>query len=109
MQQFAALLQALPQNMAYALQALITQGDTLDAPTSDEASADEETDAADAADEVAVADEADAEVADEASADEETDAADAADEVAVADEADAEVADEASADEATDTDNKEEE
>ena len=45
----------------------------------------------------------------EASADEETDAADAADEVAVADEADAEVADEASADEATDTDNKEEE
>ena len=109
MQQFAALLQALPQNMAYALQALITQGDTLGAPTSDEASADEETDAADAADEVAVADEADAEVADEASADEETDAADAADEVAVADEADAEVADEASADEATDTDNKEEE
>ena len=84
MQQFAALLQALPQNMAYALQALITQGDTPGAPTPEE-------------------------VADEASADEETDAADAADEVAVADEADAEVADEASADEATDTDNKEEE
>ena len=104
MQQFAALLQALPQNMAYALQALITQGDTPGAST-----ADEETDAADVADEVAVADEADAEVADEASADEETDAADAADEVAVADEADAEVADEASTDEATDTDNKEEE
>ncbi|MEC8983851.1 MAG: 50S ribosomal protein L10 [Actinomycetota bacterium] len=104
MQQFAALLQALPQNMAYALQALITQSGVPDV-----SSADEETDAADAADEVAVADEADAEVADEASADEETDAADAADEVAVADEADAEVADEASADDATDTDNKEEE
>jgi len=101
MQQFAALLQALPQNMAYALQALITQSGVPDV-----SSADEETDAAD---EVAVADEADAEVADEASADEETDAADAADEVAVADEADAEVADEASADDATDTDNKEEE
>jgi len=101
MQQFAALLQALPQNMAYALQALITQSGVPDVLSAD--------DAADAADEVAVADEADAEVADEASADEETDAADAADEVAVADEADAEVADEASADDATDTDNKEEE
>ena len=121
MQQFAALLQALPQNMAYALQALITQADAPGAPTSEKV-ADKETDAAD---EVAVADEADAEVADEASADEETDAADTADEVAVADEADAEVADEASADEetdaadtadevavvdeATDTDDKEEE
>ena len=74
MQQFAALLQALPQNMAYALQALITQSDdTPGVPTSDEASTDEETDAADAADEVAVADEADAEVADEASTDEATD------------------------------------
>ena len=58
--------------MAYALQALITQSG----------------------------------VPDVSSADEETDAAD---EVAVADEADAEVADEASADDATDTDNKEEE
>jgi len=57
MQQFAALLQALPQNMAYALQALIAQGDTPGAPP-DEASTDEETDAADTADEVAVADEA---------------------------------------------------
>ncbi len=74
MQQFAALLQALPQNMAYALQALITQSDdTPGVPTSDVASTDEETDAADAADEVAVADEADAEVADEASTDEATD------------------------------------
>ncbi|MBI03045.1 MAG: 50S ribosomal protein L10 [Acidimicrobiaceae bacterium] len=79
MQQFAALLQALPQNMAYALQALITQSGVSGVSTS------------------------------EASADEETDAADTADEVAVADEADAEVADEASADDATDTDNKEEE
>ena len=73
MQQFAALLQALPQNMAYALQALITQSGVPGVSTSDEASADEETDAADAADEVAVADEADAEVADEASADDATD------------------------------------
>ena len=95
MQQFAALLQALPQNMAYALQALITQADAPGAPTSEKV-ADKETDAADTADEVAVADEADAEVADEASADEETDAADTADEVAVADEA-------------TGTDDKEEE
>ena len=79
MQQFAALLQALPQNMAYALQALITQSGVPGVSTS------------------------------EASADEETDAVDTADEVAVADEADAEVADEASADDATDTDNKEEE
>ena len=92
MQQFAALLQALPQNMAYALQALITQADAPGAPTSEKV-ADKETDTAD---EVAVADEADAEVADEASADEETDAADTADEVAVVDEA-------------TDTDDKEEE
>jgi len=88
MQQFAALLQALPQNMAYALQALIAQSDAPGAPASEK-----ETDAAD---EVTVADEADAEVADEAPADEETDAADAADEVAAADET-------------TDTDNKEEE
>jgi len=88
MQQFAALLQALPQNMAYALQALIAQSDAPGAPASEK-----ETDAAD---EVTVADEADAEVADEAPADEETDAADPADEVAAADET-------------TDTDNKEEE
>ena len=92
MQQFAALLQALPQNMAYALQALITQADAPGAPTSEKV-AHKETDTAD---EVAVADEADAEVADEASADEETNAADTADEVAAADEA-------------TDTDDKEEE
>ena len=80
MQQFAALLNALPQNLAYALKALIDEGGAPGAPASVEASA---------------ADEADAEVADEASA---------------ADEADAEVADEASAaEEATDTDNEEEE
>ena len=80
MQQFAALLNALPQNLAYALKALIDEGGAPGAPASVEAS---------------VADEADAEVADEAS---------------VADEADAEVADEASAaEEATDTDNEEEE
>ena len=80
MQQFAALLNALPQNLAYALKALIDEGGAPGAPASVEASAGEE---------------ADAEVADEASA---------------VDEADAEVADEASAaEEATDTDNEEEE
>ena len=80
MQQFAALLNALPQNLAYALKALIDEGGAPGAPASVEAPA---------------ADEADAEVADEAPA---------------ADEADAEVADEAStAEEATDTDNEEEE
>ena len=80
MQQFAALLNALPQNLAYALKALIDEGGAPGAPASVEAPA---------------VDEADAEVADEASA---------------VDEADAEVADEASAaEEATDTDNEEEE
>ena len=80
MQQFAALLNALPQNLAYALKALIDEGGAPGAPASVEAAA---------------VDEADAEVADEASA---------------ADEADAEGADEASAaEEATDTDNEEEE
>jgi len=59
MQQFAALLNALPQNLAYALKALIDEGGAPGAPASVEAS---------------VADEADAEVADEASAaDEATD------------------------------------
>jgi len=80
MQQFAALLNALPQNLAYALKALIDEGGAPGAPASVEASA---------------VDEADAEVAVEASA---------------AEEADAEVAVEASAaEEATDTDNEEEE
>ena len=96
MQQFAALLNALPQNMAYALQALIDDGGAPGAPASVEAPAADEADA-EVADEAPAADEADAEVADEAPA---------------ADEADAEVADEApAADEATDTeiDNEEEE
>ena len=56
MQQFAALLNALPQNLAYALKALIDEGGAPGAPASVEASA---------------ADEADAEVADAASAAEE--------------------------------------
>ena len=80
MQQFAALLNALPQNLAYALKALIDEGGAPGAPASVE---------------VPAVDEADAEVAVEASA---------------VDEADVEVAVEASAaEEATDTDNEEEE
>ena len=79
-QQFAALLNALPQNLAYGLQALIDEGGAPGAPASVEAPA---------------ADEADAEVAEEAPA---------------VDEADAEVAEEAPAvDEATDTENDNEE
>ncbi len=60
MQQFAALLKALPQNMAYALQALIEQGGALGAPAADEtdaAPAAEETDAADSSTEETAADE----------------------------------------------------
>ena len=60
MQQFAALLKALPQNMAYALQALIEQGSAPSTPTADEtdaAPAAEETDAADSSTEETVADE----------------------------------------------------
>jgi len=92
LQQFAGLLNALPQNLAYALQALIDEGGApgapVDAPA--EAAADE-TEAA-AADE-APADETDAEAV-EASADETEAAADEA----PADETDAEAV-EASADE----------
>ena len=50
MQQFAALLNTLPQNVVYALQALIEQGGASGAPAEDEtdaAPAAEETDAAD--------------------------------------------------------------
>ena len=60
MQQFAALLKALPQNMAYALQALIEQGGAPGAPTVDEtdaATAAEETDATDSSTEEKAADE----------------------------------------------------
>ncbi len=60
MQQFAALLKALPQNMAYALQALIEQGGAPGAPAADEtdaAPAAEETDAADSSTEETAADE----------------------------------------------------
>ena len=60
MQQFAAPLKALPQNMAYALQALIEQGGAPGAPTADEtdaAPAAEETDAADSSTEETAADE----------------------------------------------------
>tara|TARA_Y100000590_G_scaffold422299_2_gene526847 strand:- start:391 stop:1113 length:723 start_codon:yes stop_codon:yes gene_type:complete len=57
MQQFAALLKALPQNMAYALQALIEQGGAPGAPAADEALAEaaqtdaEEADPAESAEE----------------------------------------------------------
>lgn len=57
MQQFAALLKALPQNMAYALQALIEQGGAPGAPAADEAPAEaaqtdaEEADQAESAEE----------------------------------------------------------
>ena len=60
MQQFAALLKALPQNMAYALQALIEQGGAPGAPTADEtdaAPAAEETDATESSTEEKAADE----------------------------------------------------
>lgn len=60
MQQFAALLKALPQNMAYALQALIEQGGAPGAPTVDEtdaAPAAEETDATESSTEEKAADE----------------------------------------------------
>ena len=60
MQQFAALLKALPQNTAYALQALIEQGGAPGAPTVDEtdaAPAAEETDATDSSTEEKAADE----------------------------------------------------
>ena len=80
MQQFAALLNALPQNLAYALKALIDEGGAPGAPASVEASADDAA-AAEVGVEASAVDEADAEVADEASA----------------------------AEEATDTDNEEEE
>ena len=95
MQQFAALLNALPQNLAYALKALIDEGGAPGAPASLEASAVDEADA-EVADEASAVDEADAEVADEASAVDEADA-EVADEASAVDEADAEVADEASA------------
>jgi len=60
MQQFAALLKALPQNMAYALQALIEQGGAPGAPAADEtdaAPAAEETDATESSTEEKAADE----------------------------------------------------
>ncbi len=57
MQQFAALLKALPQNMAYALQALIEQGGAPGAPTADEAPAEAAQTDAEGADEAADAEE----------------------------------------------------
>ena len=108
MQQFAALLNALPQNLAYGLQALIDEGGAPGAPASVEAPAVDEADA-EVAEEAPAVDEADAEVAEEAPAVDEADA-EVAEEAPAVDEADAEVAEEAPAvDEATDTENDNEE
>ncbi len=62
MQQFAALLNALPQNLAYALKALIDEGGAPGAPASVEASDADEADA-EVADDATDAEEAEAEVA----------------------------------------------
>jgi large subunit ribosomal protein L10 len=82
LQQFAGLLQALPRNLAYGLQALIDQkgGAAEDAAPADETPAAEEAPAA--SDETPAAEEAPA-------ASDETPAADAADETPVAEAADA--------------------
>ncbi len=72
MQQFAGLLQALPQNMAYALKALIEERGGVVAPADDDVADADETEVADAD---AAADEVPAEVAD---ADETEEAADEA-------------------------------
>ena len=114
LQQFAGLLQALPRNFAYGLQALISQGGAPGAPA-DEAPAAAEAPADEApAAEAAPATEADeaaaAEAADEtpaAEAADETPAAEAADETPAAEAADetpaADAADENAADAAADT------
>jgi len=85
MQQFAALLNALPQNMAYALQALLEQrGGAPVAATDDEADSvpvAEETDVADSSTEEQAADETDS-----APVAEETDVADSSTEEQAADE-----------------------
>lgn len=68
MQNFASLLNAIPQKMAYALQALIEQGGSTQAPAADVASADES--AEEPAAEAAEADPADtAETGDDGAAD----------------------------------------
>ena len=99
MQQFAALLNALPQNVAYALQALIEQGGASGAPVEDEIdaaespaeeTAEDETDAAPAAEETDAAESPAEETAedetDAAPAAEETDAAESSTEETAADE-----------------------
>ncbi|MEC8948028.1 MAG: 50S ribosomal protein L10 [Actinomycetota bacterium] len=89
MQQFASLLNALPQNLAYALQALIEQGGASGEPSTDETeaadspmeeTAEDETDAAPAAGETEAADSPAEETAED-----ETDAAPAAGETEAAD------------------------
>lgn len=97
MQQFAALLNALPQKFAYALSALIEQGGAPGAPASAEPAEQEAAPAEDAAEEPAPEAEAsedaatDADEAPEAS--EETDAGDAGNEEAASAEAEDEPAD----------------
>lgn len=66
MVQFAGLLQALPRNFAYGLQALIDQGDASGAPEPAAEAAEPETDAAEAADETPAAEVADQDAAESA-------------------------------------------
>jgi len=111
MQQFAGLLQALPQNMAYALKALIEERGGVVAPADDDVA---DADEAGGDDDVADADEAggdddvaDADVADADEAGGDDDVADAdetevADADAAADEVPAEVADADETEEAAD-------
>lgn len=87
MQQFAALLQALPQKLAYALSALIEQGGAPGAPES--APADEEEAAPASTDDAAAADENADEAPAEDAASDEPEAEAAADEAPAEDEGDA--------------------
>lgn len=66
MVQFAGLLQALPRNFAYGLQALIDQGGASGAPEPVTEAAEPETDAAEAADETPAAEVADHDAAESA-------------------------------------------
>ncbi len=100
MQQFAGLLQALPQNMAYALKALIEERGGVVVPADDDVA---DADGAGGDDDVADADETEA-AADEAAADEvPADVADADETEEAADEAAAEETDAEADAEAEDT------
>lgn len=75
MQQFAAVLAAVPQKFAYAMSALIEAGGAPGAPAADEDTATAETPAADAADEPAAEAATETSATGDAGADEPTDAA----------------------------------